>query len=159
MIQTYECIRCGKRDQKLRVKGMCQPCYMYYKNGGRGNPLPPKGEIRYDYRGYPICHICGRAYRKVLHHVYQTHGITAEEYKEHFGLNNTKGVIAPSTKHKLQKAIEFNYAKCVESNLLKGGQNTRYEIGSEGNTRKRREQYRKEAAKRARKNKNRRSAK
>lgn len=39
------------------------------------------------------CHICGRWYISLASHVYQAHDMLADEYREQFGLNYTRGLI------------------------------------------------------------------
>lgn len=92
------------------------------------------GKVEYDINGHPICHICGKGFKKVLSHVVQKHGITAYEYKRMFGLDTTKGIVCNETKVKLQEAVERHYHKVVTSNLLSNGASTRFKKGSEGRT-------------------------
>lgn len=99
------------------------------------NSLPPIGEIRYDMEGRPICHICGRAYNKLMQHARLKHGLSALEYKRSFGLNVSKGIISLRTADILRFHVEKNYEKVVEGNLLVNGVNTRFEAGYEGRTR------------------------
>lgn len=53
------------------------------------NPLPVAGTIAYDERGYVVCHICGKAYRRLGAHVVQAHDMTIKAYKEQFSLCNS----------------------------------------------------------------------
>ena len=47
------CKKCGKSiTDKIYPNGTCQACYNYYHKGGVDNPLPSKGKIAYDHRGY-----------------------------------------------------------------------------------------------------------
>ena len=96
--------------------------------------LPKYGEVKYDYRGYPICHICGKSFKKLLSHVWQKHGLTAYEYKKQFGLDTTKGIIYEGTRKKLQKSVSRHYNLVVIKNLIKGGEKTRFKEGSKGRT-------------------------
>lgn len=98
------------------------------------NTLPPVGEIRYDLDGRPICHICGRAYNKLMQHARLKHGLSALEYKKSFGLNVSKGIIATRTAEILRSYVDKNYEVVVENNLLKNGRKTRFETGCEGRT-------------------------
>ena len=83
------CLKCGKQDRSYA--GLCQACYKYYHSGGTDNPLPKLGKVEYDSRGYVICHICGRAYKRLGSHIKESHGMTIAEYKEQFELcNRTK---------------------------------------------------------------------
>jgi hypothetical protein len=42
------------------------------------------------------CHICGKWYVNLAGHVQQTHGLTADEYKEEFGLNRRTALVGAS---------------------------------------------------------------
>lgn len=79
------CKKCGNHTEN-RFKGYCERCYNYYRNGGTDNPIPPKGVITYDKHGYVVCHICGQAFKKLGQHAYNKHHITANSYKEQFGI-------------------------------------------------------------------------
>ena len=60
------CTKCNKLiPTKIYPGQTCQGCYLYYLKGGTDNPTPPKGKIAYDHRGYVVCHICGRAYKRL----------------------------------------------------------------------------------------------
>ena len=110
---------------------------MYHKNGGKDNPLPQNGEIKLDDRDFPICHICGRAYKKLLTHVWQMHDMSEKEYKKKFELEVGNGILCQETKDKLQKAITENYDLVVKQNLLDNAksQEHRFKDGSKGRTR------------------------
>lgn len=41
------------------------------------------------------CRICYRWYLKPMGHVFQRHGVSAREYKIHFGLPLKKGIVGP----------------------------------------------------------------
>lgn len=98
------------------------------------NSLPKKGEILYDSQNRPICHICGRAYNKLMSHVRLTHGISARDYKKMFGLSLKRGIVSPETAEVLRAHVRKNYELVVSDNLLKGGSETRFEKGYEGRT-------------------------
>ena len=84
------CSKCQKPIDRSYA-GMCQGCYRYYSSGGGENPLPPPGKIEHDHRGYVVCHICGRAYKRLGSHLKETHKMTIKDYKEKFELcNNAK---------------------------------------------------------------------
>lgn len=86
------CGKCGRNIGKKHFhNGICQACYNYFRFGGTENPLPEPGKIEYDCRGFVICHICGRAYKRLGSHIRETHNMTIAEYKKKFGLcNNSK---------------------------------------------------------------------
>lgn len=96
---------------------------------------PHYGEVIYDEAGLPKCHICGKSFKKLMTHVVQKHGILAYDYKYMFGLNTTKGIIAESTKMKLQTSVLNNFDRVVKDNLINKGKSTRYTQGSKGRTR------------------------
>jgi hypothetical protein len=84
-----QCTKCGKVIQtKIYPGATCQGCYLYYLKGGTDNPIPPKGKIEHDHRGYVICHICGRAYKRLGSHVREFHNMSIAEYKAEFELCN-----------------------------------------------------------------------
>lgn len=84
------CSKCGKSTDRSYA-GMCQGCYKYYRSGGTDNPLPQLGKVTYDRRGYVVCHICGRAYKRLGSHIKESHNMTIAEYKAKFELcNNAK---------------------------------------------------------------------
>ncbi len=97
--------------------------------------LPKYGEIEYDYRGYPRCHICGKAFKKVLSHVTQKHGITAYEYKKQFGLDVTKGIMCEESRALARKRAYENYDVAIKKNLLQNGKKSRFKKESKGRTR------------------------
>lgn len=96
--------------------------------------MPNYGEIEYDDRGYPICHICGKSFKKLMSHVTQKHGLTALEYKKEFGLDVSKGIMCKeSTELARARALE-NYDLVIKKNLLEKGAATRFVDGSKGRT-------------------------
>ena len=98
------------------------------------NPIPPMGELRYDLEGRPICHICGRAYNKLMSHSRQAHGLSAIDYKKQFGLNVSKGIVSIRTAEILRRHVDKNYERVVEGYLIKNGVGTRFEKGCAGRT-------------------------
>lgn len=134
-----QCELCGTTgkgifNRRKLGKCLCQTCYKYEMEHPV-NPLPKKGEIEYDNEGRPICHICGRAFKKLASHAYYRHNINAYEYKEKFGLNNSQGLISESTKKILQEHSKNNYDLVVKENLLNRGKDHRFKKGDKGRTR------------------------
>ena len=118
------CIKCGKSDRSY--SGMCQACYNYYRKGGTDNPLPQPGVIAHDYRGYVVCHICGKAYKKLGGHIKESHGMTIAEYKEKFGLcNNARTTEANYSAHMHNLAYKYN----MDKQLKEVGKATRIKKG------------------------------
>lgn len=96
------------------------------------NPLPEYGTLVQDSAGNYVCHICGKAFKKVLSHATQAHGITAQEYKRTFGLYSSKGILAPESKELARKRNSENSFLVVERNLKSLGQATRFKKNSQG---------------------------
>ena len=103
------CLSCNKDVNELYSEGLCPSCYRYFKDGGTINPLPDAGTIAYDERGYVVCHICGKAYRRLGTHVAQAHDMTIKTYKERFGLcNNAKTTEANYSRMMSDYAYQHN---------------------------------------------------
>lgn len=96
--------------------------------------LPQKGEIKYDKEGKPICHICGKSFKKLMSHVWQKHNMFSYEYKKTFGLETTKSIMWKGSVELARKRNLDNYDKVVTENLLKKGQDTRFKKGHKGRT-------------------------
>ena len=47
------------------------------------------------------CHLCGSWFRCLGVHVFRTHGLAADEYRENFGLNRGQSLICEGTRRKL----------------------------------------------------------
>ncbi len=92
------------------------------------------GRVEYDENDKPICDICGLSFNKLGSHVRQSHRMTAREYKELFGLDLIKGIMSPRSTALAKRKLQENYDQCVTSNLIQGGANTRFEVGSKGRT-------------------------
>ena len=112
---------------------LCANCIKMYKEHPV-NPFPAAGEIMFDEQSRPICHICGRAYNKLMSHVRLKHDLTAVEYKKLFGLNTTKGIVSPITADVLRHHVDKHYETVVQGNLIICGVETRFEKGSKGRT-------------------------
>ena len=120
------CLSCNKDVNALYSGGLCPPCYKYFKDGGTINPLPDVGTIAYDERGYVVCHICGKAYRRLGTHVAQAHDMTIKTYKERFGLcNNAKTTEANYSRMMSDYAYQHN----MPEQLRITGANTRIKPG------------------------------
>lgn len=125
---TYACKFCGKmqKGSKVYPNELCQGCYKYFHEGGTINPLPSRGEIARDSRGFVVCHICGRAYKRLGSHIRESHGMTIAEYKEMFGLcANSRTTEQEYSKLMRQHAIENDMPK----RLMIAGFNTRIKTG------------------------------
>ena len=121
------CSQCGKHiPTKIYPDNTCQSCYLYYLHGGTDNPVPPPGRITHDHRGYVICHICGRAYKRLGSHVKEWHNMSIAEYKAQFELcNNAKTTENNYSKHMHNLAYKYN----MPQQLIKTGISTRVRKG------------------------------
>jgi hypothetical protein len=130
------CSVCGKDEIEVRrmIKSpkygnICSVCYQRANASPKVFEKPPYGEIGYDPEGKPICHICGRSYKKLISHVIQQHHISQEEYKIQFGLDKGKGIMCEESIQIARKRNKENYEKVVKGNLLEKGKETRFEEG------------------------------
>ena len=94
------------------------------------------GEIIYDDLGLIMCHICGKGGFKALgHHVRQVHlnvVSNMQEYKEMFGLDLKKGILAESTRKAKSEAVRLNGTL---QNLFRDASiDSRFKQGSKGRT-------------------------
>lgn len=122
-----QCSQCGKPlTTKIYPEVTCQSCYIYFHKGGTINPIPPKGVISHDYRGYVVCHICGRAYKRLGSHVKESHKMSIDEYKAKFELcacaKTTESVYSA---HMHNLAYKYDMPK----QLIEAGKATRVQKG------------------------------
>jgi hypothetical protein len=126
------CKSCNKditRDN--RYGGYCQSCYNYFRNGGTVNPLPQKGTIAKDDRGYIVCHICGKAYKRLGSHIKESHNMTIAEYKKEFELcSNAKTTEDSYSQYMHNLAYKYNMPEMLKeagkaTRIKKGERNKR----------------------------------
>lgn len=106
---------------------------------GRGNielqtNHPNYGKVIKLPNGLLVCHICGKAFRKLGAHVVQKHNITSYQYKVMFGLETSHGLISEEHKQHLSDCVRRNFDLCVMQNLVQNGINTRFVKGHVGRT-------------------------
>lgn len=121
------CSKCNKPIiGRIYPEETCQACYNYYRKGGVDNPIPALGKIEHDYRGYVICHICGRAYKRLGSHIKESHGLSIAEYKAKFELcNNAKTTESSYSNHMHNLAYKYN----MPDRLIQTGKATRIKKG------------------------------
>lgn len=120
------CSKCGKTTARLYPDKTCQGCYNYFRKGGTINPTPRHGEITRDVRGFVICHICGRAFKRLGSHIKESHNLTILQYKEMFGLcNNAKTTEYTYSQHMRGLAYRYN----MPQRLQEAGVETRVKKG------------------------------
>ena len=94
--------------------------------------LPKNGEILLQ-DGKPVCHICGKAFHRLMSHVRQKHGMMAIEYKKEFDLNTSQGIISEESAKKSREAV-FRHPEIIEG-LTANGVKSRFKKGCKGRTR------------------------
>lgn len=118
-----KCKECGEIIRsKSYSGGLCQSCYVYFGNGGTKNEIPEKGVIAKDSRGFVVCHICGRAYGKLGAHIVNKHKMTADSYREMFGLN-ARSQLTSDEYHDYMGKLAYAYD--MPNQLRRVGRNTR----------------------------------
>jgi len=125
---SYFCSFCGKKQEHGRKypNGWCQGCYKYFHSGGKVNPLPERGVIAHDDLGNVVCHICGRAYKRLGSHIKESHDMTIKEYKERFGLCEC----SKTTERNYSKMMsDYAYKNNMPEQLQSSGFNTRIKVG------------------------------
>ena len=105
-------------------KTVCGNCYQMFRRSDGVYPVPPEGEIHYSPAGWPICHVCGIAIRKVVQHAYYKHNLTEKEYKKKFKLNRV-GILSADSKALARQRV-FENPHCISENLIQHGIKTRY---------------------------------
>lgn len=124
-----KCKFCGNPAPDARkMWGYCQGCYKYFcLDGKKLYDLPDYGKVEYAENGDAICHICGKAFRKLGAHAWNNHHISMRSYCNRYGLfyENTKASNADYRKH--MKAVQKDY--CITVNLLEKGKQTRLKPG------------------------------
>lgn len=123
----YICKDCGKKcEGKKYPRELCQACYNYYRGGGVIYPLPKSGFINKDDKGYVICHICGKSYKRLGSHIKESHNMCIAEYKEKFGLCNN----AKTTENLYSKKMhDYAYKYNMPNRLKVTGVDTRIKLG------------------------------
>ncbi len=54
------------------------------------------------------CHVCGKAFHHLGGHISRTHGLSADEYCDEFGLKRTTGLISQQLREKRQRQCVFS---------------------------------------------------
>ena len=96
--------------------------------------IPKFGEIKLNEDGKPICHICGKAYNKLMAHVWQIHELLEKEYKKKFGLELYNGIMSKHSKGIARARALENSDVVIKKNLIEKGKSTRFELNSSGRT-------------------------
>ena len=128
----YYCKSCSKPVYK-RYAGYCQTCWRYFEvEHGKVYPLPKYGEVSYvedtddKQFGMAICHICGKAYKKLQQHIYYAHGMYKHEYCTKFGIDN-KSRLTSEDYHNVMRGYAYKYN--MPEQLKSTGVDTRFKAG------------------------------
>jgi hypothetical protein len=92
------------------------------------------GIIEYDEDGKPICEICKKSFHRVIAHVRQKHNMNEREYKKQFGFDLRKGICSKESSELSREKLFDNAEICLNDNLLKKGEISRFKKGSKGRT-------------------------
>lgn len=137
MSKVNKCKFCGKVQDRPLSKGYCVSCYQYFIMHGYDSYYPSQfGELarvqKEDSKqyGWPICHICGRAYTKLQQHIWYSHNMTKKEYCEKFGIDRNINMTSEEYNKKMHDyALENN----MDEQLKEAGKKTRFKKGQDIN--------------------------
>ncbi len=85
------------------------------------------GKLLFGKDGKVVCHFCGRAFHDLSKHVRQSHDMSADEYREAFGLNHSQSLISEQSREKRRENI-FRHPEVIEK-LLENGKATTWKKG------------------------------
>ena len=128
----YYCKFCGKPSY-LQYAGYCQSCWRYFVlDGGKVYDLPKYSEISYvedvnsNQYGMVICHICGKAFRKLQQHIYYSHNMSKREYCAKYGIDNKSRLTCDEYHNKMKN---YAYKYDMPEQLKSAGVDTRFKAG------------------------------
>lgn len=131
------CKFCKNEQKQPLCFGYCQKCYTYfYRKKYKLFDIPKFGDIGFvtdknsKQYGWPVCHICGKAFVKLQQHIYYTHHLTKSEYCERFGIDK-KSRLTNSEYN--QKMRDYAYKYNMDEQIKRVGQNTRFQKGVKNN--------------------------
>lgn len=127
-----ECKFCHK-EVKRPSHGYCVSCYQYFIMHGYDTWCPSEygslsrvekeGSEQY---GWPICHICGKAFTKLQQHIWYAHGMTKHEYCDKYGLDHKINMTEENYHNKMR---DYAYANDMDKQVIEAGVKTRFEKG------------------------------
>ena len=126
-MKTINCKFCGNETPNV-YQGYCQVCWKYFvRDKNVVYDLPEYAKVEYAPNGDAICHICGKAFRKLGAHIWNGHHITMRDYCTKFGLyyrtNKASNIDYRVHMHNIQRGY------CITDNLIEKGKNTRLKKG------------------------------
>lgn len=137
MSKVNKCKFCGKVQEKPLSQGYCVSCYQYFIMHGYDTYYPSQfGELarvndeKSKQYGWPICHICGRAYTKLQQHIWYSHDLSKREYCEKFGIDRNINMTSEEYNKKMHDyALEYK----MDEQLKRAGKKTRFKKGHDIN--------------------------
>ena len=133
MSKVNKCKFCGKEQSRPLSQGYCVSCYQYFVMHGydtwyksQFGELARVNDENSKQYGWPICHICGRAYTKLQQHIWYSHDLTKKEYCDKFGIDRNINMTSEEYNKKMHDyALEYN----MDEQLKKAGKKTRFKKG------------------------------
>ena len=124
---TIKCKFCGN-EAPNKYDGYCEVCYLYFvRDNKKVYDLPDYAKVEYAPNGDCICHICGKAFRKLGGHIVQAHKMLMRDYCTKFGLFYRNNKASNVEYRENMKNIQKDY--CITENLIEKGKNTRVKKG------------------------------
>lgn len=118
------CSLCG--NEYNSYGDYCVTCYAYLKRHPNGAyPIPKEGEVLYAPNGDVICHICGRAYKRLGSHIKNHHQMSQTEYRDRFKLYRSTRLSNVDYISMMKQYNDENKDIVVAKNLLEKGTPTR----------------------------------
>lgn len=131
------CKFCGKEQSSPLSYGYCVSCYQYFilHNYGTWYPsqygslatVQAKDNEQY---GWPVCHECGKAYKKLQQHIWYSHHMTKKEYCDKWGLDHK---IRMTSDDYNKKMSNYAYKYKMDSQVKRVGKKTRFKKGHKNN--------------------------
>ena len=135
----YRCKFCNKLQKTRLSKGYCTSCYQYFvvfdhqvfepSCYGSISVVTDKNSNQF---GWPICHICGKAFVKLQQHIYYSHNLTKNEYCDKFGINHNARLTADDYHNKMSYHA---YKNDMDVQLINTGESTRFKPNDSSNGR------------------------
>lgn len=125
----YGCTRRQFCSEEHRKKFYAKQAYLDSGGAeGQRKRLDKRRVAKYGKDRLVQCKICHKWYRQVGSHVFNTHGMTAREYREQYGFDVKRGQLPPD--YRELKAEHVFENRTVEN--LEAGKEFRFKKGQEG---------------------------
>ena len=132
-----KCKFCGKEQKRPLSLGYCTSCYQYFilhnysswypSQYGSLSRVQKEDSVQY---GWPVCHICGKAFTKLQQHIWYAHKMTKNEYCDKYGLDHSIKMTSNEYSEVMHNhALNNN----MDEQLKRAGVNTRFQKGHNNN--------------------------